>query len=83
MTAITQTNINNLTTRRNNILSELASISSTTAGGGPNVMGLPGQVDHDAYVKRLYEELARIEGLLDKYDAELNGGGEVLSEGIT
>lgn len=43
----------------------------------------PGAARHVAYKDGLYRELMQINQLLSAYDNEINGGGEVLSEGRT
>lgn len=52
--------VEQLKTRRDAIVDELAALTSTAAGGKPNSSGLTG-VDHIGYKKSLYDELAMIE----------------------
>lgn len=60
------TDAQNLLTRRSAILSELAAMDSTKAGGLPNAQGGGDMVkiDHVGYRKSLYEELAMINSAL-------------------
>jgi hypothetical protein len=68
----------NLTTRKSAILAELAALSSSTAGGRPNInSGGAGTVDHVGYKDGLYRELKEINAQLDI----LQGPWEVALEG--
>lgn len=49
----------NLITARDNVLTELAAMDSTTAGGKPNANG-PHWVDHQGYRKTLLETLREL-----------------------
>lgn len=84
MTQLSQTDYNNLTTRRTNILSELAGMTSTSTGAKANA-SQPGSVDHVGYKDGLYRELKAIEELLLAYDEENATGGAfgaaIISEG--
>lgn len=55
------TALENLTTRRNAICAELAAMTSTAAGGKPNVIRDGQSVDHVGYKDGLYRELREIE----------------------
>lgn len=66
-----------LQTRRDAILDELAAMSSSTAGGKPN--STQGGIDHMAYKKSLYDELAQIKQQLAMYADPF----EVIVEGCT
>lgn len=59
-----------LTQRRDAILAELASMSSTSAGGLPNATGGGDKVniDHVGYRKSLYEELRMIDEQLRSFE---------------
>jgi len=60
------TDIENLLTRRSAILTELAAMSTGTAGGLPNLEGGGDmvKVDHVGYRKSLYDELRDIDSLI-------------------
>lgn len=79
------TYIENLTTRKEAIATELAALTSTAAGGKPD--GGKSGVGHVAYKDALYRELEMIEKLLDK--ANINSGSadstlvDILSIGET
>ena len=52
--------LDNLLTRRSNVIAELASLTSTANGGKPSYT-IDGQtVDHVAYRKSLYDELREL-----------------------
>ncbi len=71
--------LENLTARKSAIYAELAAISSTTAGGRPNINGGGmGTVDHMGYKKSLYEELDKINGLIESAS---EGPWEIALEG--
>jgi hypothetical protein len=55
------TDLENLLTRRSNILAELAALSSSASGGKPTYSLDGQQVDHTQYRLSLYEELAAID----------------------
>lgn len=59
-----------LLTRRDAILAELAAMSSSSAGGLPNATGGGDKVniDHVGYRRSLYEELRMIEEQLRAYE---------------
>ena len=52
--------LDNLLTRRSNILAELAAMTSTSNGGKPSYTIDGQQVDHVAYRKSLYDELREL-----------------------
>lgn len=58
------TMLNNLLARRAAICTELAALSSTTAGGKPNTSGDGVNVDHVGYKDGLYRELAELDKLI-------------------
>jgi len=62
--------ISDLKTRRAAVAAELATLSSTAAGGKPNAAGQGSTVDHTGYKQSLYRELQAI-------DAALLRSGEV------
>ncbi|MFN0051075.1 MAG: hypothetical protein ACKV0T_02730 [Planctomycetales bacterium] len=73
------TDLENLRTRRSNILAELAALSPAASGGKPTY-SLDGQhVDHTRYRMSLYEELAAI----DRQIALLQPPFEVVARGRT
>lgn len=58
--------LENLQTRRSAILAELAALSSSAAGGRPNINGGgAGVVDHVGYKDGLYRELKEINAQID------------------
>jgi hypothetical protein len=58
------TDLQNLTTRRSAILTELAALAGT-ANDSPNIAGGEmGTVDHTGKIKSLYEELERINAIV-------------------
>jgi hypothetical protein len=70
--------LENLTTRRSAILAELAALSSSAAGGRPNINGGGmGVVDHVGYKRSLYDELKEINSQIDV----LQGPWEIPLEG--
>lgn len=73
------TDLENLLTRRTNILAELAALAPTASGGKPTY-SLDGQhVDHTQYRLSLYEELAAI----DRQLVSLQGPFEVRGRAVT
>ena len=72
------TDLENLQTRKSNVLEELAGISATTAGGLPNHSGKAAS-DHVGYKKSLYDELKDINELIEG----IAGGWELVSEMTT
>lgn len=69
----------NLATRRAAVCTELAAMTSTSNGGRPSY-SIDGQsVDHVAYKKSLYDELASIDAAL----ASIDGPIECVTEGLT
>ncbi len=73
------TDLENLLTRRSNILAELAAMSATASGGKPSYSLDGQQVDHVRYRMSLYDELAAI----DRQIATLQGPFEELSQAVT
>lgn len=71
--------LENLLTRRSNILAELASLSATASGGKPTYSLDGQQVDHTHYRLSLYEELAAI----DRQLTSLQGPFEDRSLAVT
>ncbi len=69
------TNLENLRTRRTAVITELAAITSTSAGGKPD--SRDGGVAHTAYRLSLYEELDKLNELIAH---EESGAFEVLTE---
>jgi hypothetical protein len=71
--------LDNLLTRRANILTELAALSPSASGGKPTY-SLDGQeVDHTRYRLSLYEELSA----LDRQLTSLEGPFETRGRGVT
>lgn len=58
--------LNALRTRRAAVLTEIAAISATTAGGKPNHTG-EAAVDHQGYKRGLYEELDTLNAQIAAY----------------
>ncbi len=52
--------LDNLLTRRSNVIAELAAMTSTANGGKPSYTIDGQQVDHVAYRKSLYDELREL-----------------------
>ena len=73
------TDLENLLTRRTNILAELAAMSSAASGGKPTYSLDGQQVDHVRYRLSLYEEL----GAIDRQLTSLQGPVEARGRGIT
>ncbi len=71
--------LDNLLTRRSNVIAELAAMNSSASGGKPSYTIDGQEVDHVAYRKSLYEELA----LLNQQIAILQGPYEELGQAIT
>jgi hypothetical protein len=58
--------LENLQTRKSAVLAELAALSSSAAGGRPNInSGGAGTVDHVGYKRGLYDELREINAQID------------------
>lgn len=55
------TDLENLLTRRSNILAELAAITPAASGGKPSYSLDGQQIDHTGYRRSLYDELAAID----------------------
>jgi hypothetical protein len=72
------TPLQNLLTRQQNITNTLAALTTGQAGGGPTYDVNGQMVDHDAYVKRLYDELEQI----NRQIAVLQGPFEVIDQGM-
>ena len=70
--------LDNLLTRRTNILAELAALDSTKPGGKPSYSTDGQAVDHVKYKMSLYEELKSINETI----AAISGPFEVESVGI-
>jgi len=71
--------LDNLLTRRSNVIAELAAITSTANGGKPSYT-IDGQtVDHVAYRKSLYDELTE----LNRQITILQGPFEVQGQAVT
>jgi len=71
--------LDNLLTRRSNVIAELAAMTSTASGGKPSYT-IDGQtVDHVAYRRSLYEELRE----LNRQIAILQGPFEELGQAVT
>lgn len=71
------TDLENLQTRKSAIMTELAAITSTAAGGKPNSSA--GGIDHVGYKDGLYRELREIDTLITAAE----GPFEVHTEMIT
>jgi hypothetical protein len=71
--------LENLLTRRSNVIAELAAMNSAASGGKPSYSIDGQEVDHVAYRKSLYEELAQ----LNQQIALLQGPCERMSRGVT
>jgi len=71
--------LENLLMRRSNVIAELAAMNSAASGGKPSYSIDGQQVDHVAYRKSLYEELAQ----LNQQIALLQGPCERMSRGVT
>lgn len=69
--------ITDLLARRDTILTQLANMSPTTAGGLPNTSGTGDHVDHVGLRQSLYAELKELDVLLEK----LSGPHESISHG--
>ena len=71
--------LDNLLTRRSNVLAELAAMTSTANGGKPSYT-IDGQmVDHVSYRKSLYDELRE----LNRQITILQGPFEVQGQAVT
>jgi len=71
------TDLENIQSRRSAILTELAALSSSVAGGKPNSQA--GGIDHVGYKDSLYRELDRLNELI----SPLTGPMEIITEGRT
>ena len=69
----------NLLTRRSNVIAEPAAMNSAASGGKPSYAIDGQEVDHVAYRKSLYDELAQ----LNQQIALLQGPCERMSRGVT
>jgi len=69
--------INDLLTRRDTVLGQLAGLSSTSVGALPNTGGTGDHVDHVGLRRSLYRELAEIDAMLEK----IAGPHESISRG--
>lgn len=75
------TYVENLRTRRNAIAAELAALTTSAAGGKPNVGGSGGGTDHVGYKDGLYRELDRLDKLIRdslQTDAAIEGPFEIM-----
>mgnify|MGYP001564194900 CR=1 FL=1 len=75
------TDLENLATRRSAILTELAALIATAAGGKPN--STAGGIDHVGYKDGLYRELKTINDLIGTLTMTAEGPFEVITQGIT
>ncbi len=78
--------ITDLITRRTAIGTELAALSSSTAGGKPNNSTEGGGTDHVGYKDGLYRELAQINEALRNAGVDDDGnlvGNEIITEAFT
>lgn len=66
--------------RRDTIIADLNAMTSSSVGGKADTTQ-PGAAKHVAWKDGLYRELREINLLLQEYDVQINGGGEVISEG--
>jgi hypothetical protein len=73
------TDLQNLLTRRSNVIAELAAMNSTASGGKPSYSIDGQEVDHVAYRKSLYDELRE----LNRQIAVLQGPFEVQGQAVT
>jgi hypothetical protein len=71
--------LDNLLTRRSNIIAELAAMNPSASGGKPSYSIDGQEVDHVAYRKSLYEELA----LLNQQITIIQGPFEELGQAVT
>jgi hypothetical protein len=71
--------LDNLLTRRTNVIAELAAMNSTASGGKPSYTIDGQQVDHVAYRQSLYDEL----NALNRQIANLQGPFEQIDRGTT
>lgn len=63
--------VDDLKTRRAAVAAELAALSTSTAGGLPNVQGGGDtDVDHQGYKKGLYEELQQLDQAIARAEIE-------------
>lgn len=65
------TRLANLEARRTAVTAELAALDTTKAGGLPNTDGVGVNVDHTDYKRSLYEELERLEKLIDEAEDDV------------
>ena len=73
------TDLDNLLTRRSNVIAELAAMNSAAGGGKPSYRIDGQEVDHVAYRKSLYDELA----MLNRQITILQGPFEQLGQAVT
>jgi len=69
--------LTDLETRRDAVSAELAALTSSAAGGKPNVLSGDGSdVDHEKYKAGLYAELEKLDALIAKanQDADADAG---------
>lgn len=71
--------LDNLLTRRTNVIAELAAMNPTASGGKPSYTIDGQQVDHVAYRQSLYDELNE----LNRQIANLQGPFEQIERGTT
>ena len=71
--------LDNLLTRRSNVIAELAAMTSTANGGKPSYSIDGQQVDHVSYRKSLYDELRE----LNRQVTILQGPFEELGQAVT
>ena len=76
---MTMSDLEDLLTRRSNVIAELAAMTSTSSGGKPSYTIDGQQVDHVAYRKSLYDELAE----LNRQITALQGPFEELGQATT
>lgn len=72
----------NLITRRDNIATELAAMTSTSEGGRASYSVDGQSVSHTEYKDGLYRELREINQALAAIDAQENGPFELLTQGF-
>lgn len=77
MTKSTTQVVNDLLTRRDAVLQQLAEMAATSPGGLPNTSGTGDHIDHVGLRQSLYAELNEIDSLL----ARMEGPRESISQG--
>jgi hypothetical protein len=60
-----------LQTRENTILTEIATLTSSTNIGKPNSHGIGAGLDHVGKLRQLYEELSMIQKLITMYEGPI------------